>query len=91
MLVKFSCGCIGFLPTHTDEAWIIRACDTDWHDNEYGLFLRTHMGLSDTIAPKTFEPLSEEEEKKHLEALSRLIAEGYCFRTLKSIMGIKSE
>jgi len=77
MLVKYSCGCIGFLPsTASGESLLIDNCDRDQGDmGEYSLFFR-HMEA------KTCTPLTEEEEKKYFQELSHLIHLGYRMKDL---------
>lgn len=79
MLVKYSCGCIGFPPNKSGNAWIVKQCDRDAYSNEFGLFIRS-------IEDKSYENLSEYAENELSQKLSKLIDEGYGLRQIKSIL-----
>jgi len=72
MLVKYSCGCVGFVPsTSSGESLLIDNCDRNLGDSgEYGLFYRDMGGKPST-------PLTEEEERKLFHELGELIHLGH--------------
>jgi len=78
MLVKFSCGCIGFVGL-SDKALCISPCDTDRYDPDVSLFWRD---LSD----KTHEPLEPEPAKKLMDEIADLVGDGHRYREIRSLL-----
>ena len=78
MLVKFSCGCIGFLGL-SDKALVVSACDGGGHDPEVGLFWRD---LSD----KEHEPVEPERAKKLVDEIAGLVGDGHRYREIRSLL-----
>lgn len=89
-LVKFDCGCIGLTPdnSNSNEAWVFRFCDygTSW-GNEFGCAKRTMTSLNKgQEVPKDYSYLSPDKEEKFFNEISSLIADGYKFREIKSLL-----
>ncbi len=78
VLVKFSCGCNGFLGL-SDKALVVSACDGGRDDPEVGLFWRD---LSD----KEHEPLEPERAKELLDEMSSLVGDGHRYREIRSLL-----
>jgi len=78
MLVKFSCGCIGFLGL-SDKALVVSACDGDRDDPS--LFWRD---LSD----KTHEPVPPERAKELADEIASLVADGHRYREVRSLLRV---
>lgn len=77
MLVKYSCGCIGFLPSTSDgESLLVNICDKSRGDyDDYDLGYRDMGGKPSTS-------LTEEEERKIFQEISKLLHLGYRMREL---------
>ena len=76
MLVRFSCGCVGFVGLG-DKALVIESCDSSgppldmyWRD------------LSD----KTYEDLPTEEKQKLIEEMGKLLYDGFKFREIRFLL-----
>jgi hypothetical protein len=83
MLVKFSCGCIGFPPEGSGElaeALLLQACDTEHWDFDLMFSKRSFMG------GKTFEPLDADAEAVLLCEISKLVSDGHKFRRIQSLL-----
>jgi len=78
MLVKFSCGCIGFLGL-SDKALVVSPCDTDRYDPDIHLFWRD---LSD----KTHEVLDPEKGQKLMDEVGALVFDGQRYREIRSLL-----
>lgn len=79
MLVKFSCGCIGFAPDEDGHAWLIKDCTREADDFEYAVFRRD-------VSDKTFEPVDAMDADVHIRKLARLIHDGNTFREVKRLL-----
>ena len=77
MLIKYSCGCIGFQTE--DKDFILKACDNTLEDNEYCLFSRC-------MKDKDSNPLDKKEEDDILKEIAMLIIDGYCYRKIKALL-----
>lgn len=90
MFKRYECGCIGFVlnggAVNPDDkrVWLVKACDTDRHDPEYGFGYSA--GRISTLARKPSTKLSDAEIESIFDDLGDLIADGYRFRDLKAIL-----
>ena len=90
MFKRYECGCIGFVlnggAINPDEKriWLVRACDTDRDDPEYRFGYSA--GRSSALAHKPSTKLSDAEIEGLFGDLGSLIADGYNFRDLRSIL-----
>lgn len=95
MLVKFSCGCIGFpMRTPDDEgaeALLITRCDDDNRgDDPY--YQDFYLGYRDFMGTKAYTPLPEEREREIVQDLQRLLRDGYALRaTRRRIQSVIAE
>jgi hypothetical protein len=91
MLVKFECGCIGFdtfysSPTNPKLCRrILKVADCRDPNDEVTVF------LDDIGREKTYETLDPSEEEDIFLKLTMLVSDGYKFRKMKSLLGIKNE
>jgi len=87
---RYECGCIGFvlnggaIDPDAKRIWLVKPCDTDRDDPEY--CLRHSAGRSSTLAHKPSTKLSDAEIESIFDDLGDLIADGYRFRDLKTIL-----
>jgi hypothetical protein len=79
MLVKYSCGCIGFPPEPEGKSLLLRVCDSP--KSPYGTNYRDMEG-------KSHEPLGVEEVKGRLSTLSDLADDGYQYRELRNVVRV---
>jgi hypothetical protein len=79
MFVKFSCGCVGLIGVQGSQPVIIQPCDTQNDDDPLIMHPRT-------MGDKTYETLSEEDAAKLVKELGRLIADGYRFQRVRSLL-----
>jgi hypothetical protein len=81
MLVKYSCGCIGFLPSTSDgKSLLVTVCDRNQDDfDDYSLGYRFMPEVKQGKEPT---PLTEVEEKKIFQEMSELLHLGYQMRSL---------
>ena len=81
MLVKFSCGCIGF-SNLSDEGKVlcVEACDGGRYDPPIGLFWRDLSG-------KEYEPLEPERAKELVGELVSLVGDGHRYREIRRLLG----
>jgi hypothetical protein len=80
MIVRFDCGCVGLVGIQgvkEGQHLLLQACDAD--DNSLGLFSRDMDG-------KAHAPISEEKARGLIQEMSRLMSEGYKFRTIKGLL-----
>ena len=87
MLVKFSCGCIGFAGVPDPkgegrEALVIKPCDLP-SEMAWEPYCFYHRDLSD----KSYTPLEADQVASVLSDIGALVADGYSFRQLRSILG----
>lgn len=82
MFVKWSCGCVGFVAG--GKSWVVNSCTREWSDPDHNLFERD-------MEDKTSEPLTDEQVKDLCWKLRDLLLDGFQFRTMKSILGIKPD
>ncbi len=80
-MIRFECGCIALSDDESvaGKRLIVRSCDTDGRDDEYSMYFRDMSG-------KTFEKVSTADRLEIITALSRLVHEGYKFRTIKQLL-----
>lgn len=78
-MVKFQCGCIGFPPDSDGMSLLVKACDRTGCDPEITLFPRDMSG-------KTYTPHTDEDGL--VDKLSRLVADGYRWQSLKRDLSI---
>ncbi|MDB4278636.1 hypothetical protein N9917_03460 [Deltaproteobacteria bacterium] len=84
MMVRFDCGCLGIVGIQGDEQdrpLIIYPCDLNDPDcwEPIGLYRRDQQGKGHT-------PLSAEKTAELLREMSGLLADGYRFRRVKSLL-----
>jgi hypothetical protein len=83
MLVKYSCGCIGYLPSTSDgRSLLVTVCDRN-QDNfdTYDLVWRN-------MEDKKMTPLSEKEEVIVIREISDLLHLGYRMRDLAQVISV---
>jgi len=81
LIVRFSCGCVGFVPTPDDRSWIIKPCD-ETTDRCEGMTLYDR----ESIGSKDYEFVNLGEERKFFEALAELVYCGHSFNDLSAIL-----
>jgi hypothetical protein len=87
---RYECGCIGFVlnggAVNPDDKriWLVKACDNNRDDPEYGFGYSA--GRRSTLAHKPSTKLSDAEIERIFRDLGDLIADGYKFRDLKAIL-----
>lgn len=79
LLVKYSCGCIGFRPGPDGNALLIKACDGDANQDELAIFERNQKD-------HTFKPITRELENELLGKLSVKVSNGYRLEEMRQIM-----
>jgi hypothetical protein len=79
MLVKFTCGCIGF-NTHP-KALIVAPCDVDRDEPRVSMFWRN-------MDAKTHVPLDQDASKELVDELILLIADGHRFREMQALLQV---
>ena len=82
-LKKFNCGCIGF-----DPLVIVKACDSGSYESDRSLMVSA-TNETRIREPERYTLLSHDESKEILEALNRLVIDGYKFREVRSILGVE--
>jgi len=88
MIVKFECGCVGFvLEQGADKLyWVFKPCDG------YGCFCEPTYALfdrADSCAEKSYEVLSKEKAEFHLRTLASQLSDGHRLAQVKSLLGLK--
>jgi len=82
LLVKYSCGCVGFPPDgHPEGAMLLTACDVGMYDDDGpDLFRRKD------VVEKQFEELDPKESAALESELKALLRDGYALRSFKLAM-----
>lgn len=85
-LVRYQCGCVGLPPDDTgpldrDYPTIFEYCATTYDDNTYGMSEGVYIKDVDNHTV-----MSWDETAKILKEMSRLVMEGYNFRTIKDLL-----
>lgn len=87
VLVKYSCGCIGFPPKTTPndqgkiQSLIIQPCDSDRSDPCPNL-----MMIYREMEKKTFEVINDLANNHIVRQMNSLIGDGQSFRIIKSLL-----
>jgi len=86
-LVRYECGCIGFLPDGNGNAVIIDSCTKDVGDADLCFFMRpmtrTVRGKKNEYEIKPFQSLEDEERQKYFVRLQSLIRDGHLWQELR--------
>lgn len=76
-LVRFECGCIGFVPDAEGRSWVISCCDGD------GEYYLSHRAFD-----KKWDYVDFEVEHDLMDKLATLVCEGLRLREIQSALGI---
>jgi len=85
LLVRYSCGCIGFRPFNDGTALIVDNCDKDALSPEgVTLSIRLIKSKGDI---KSYKSIDEKKQFKLLQELASLVSHGHAFRSILGELG----
>ena len=84
MLVRFSCGCVGFeiRDSVTQKTLIVSPCD---HDQTWDRDSNIDLQWRD-MNDKDYEIIDHEEQMKHFNEIFKLVHEGHQLREVKVLL-----
>lgn len=87
VFVRFDCDCVGILDGH-EAPIVVQRCDNRSDEDRYGLVRRI---MCDNGVPKSYTPLTSEENETLLATLNRYVQDGHRFQEMRALLGLGSE